>query len=368
MSKKILVILLGLLSTLSFSTMSYAEEIVVSGNGENSSNNATVNNNSSTTVNQENNANVDNNVNVEANTGGNDANSNTGGDVNIETGDASVSESISNNLNASFVDIGCCPTGGSSAQITGNGAGSNNTINYNQNSPTNITVNNNANVKNNVYGKANTGWNDANKNTGGSVSIKTGDITARERIKNSVNLSEIHASLGMTGDVSLKISGNGADSDNEINFNLDDSLTIVSNNSADIENNSNWDLNTGKNDANNNTGGDVSIETGDITFDSVIENNANVNIVDVDCCEAPAPEEEVPPGVTPPSSNPGSSVGGASTAKTDVLAAAAPLGDILPVTGGFWFLFLTLASITMLFLGWYLRLRSGRSPGYVIAA
>jgi hypothetical protein len=43
----------------------------------------------------------------------------------------------------------------------------------------------------------------------------------------------------------------------------------------------------------------------------------------------------------------------------------AALSAILPSTGGNWLLFSLLGNIMMFFLGAYLRLRSGRSPGFV---
>lgn len=63
---------------------------------------------------------------------------------------------------------------------SGNGAGSQNSINYKNNTNTTIQQNNQDSVNNNVDVNANTGG-----NTGGS--IKTGDATTEVNIKNNLN-------------------------------------------------------------------------------------------------------------------------------------------------------------------------------------
>src|SRR5687768_11308617 len=64
--------------------------LTISGNGSDSDSDIDVNRDNNTTVNQTNVANVDNNVNVSASTGGNSASDNTGGDVQLRTGNAST--------------------------------------------------------------------------------------------------------------------------------------------------------------------------------------------------------------------------------------------------------------------------------------
>src|SRR3990170_2623868 len=62
--------------------------------------------------------------------------------------------------------------------ISGNGAGSDNWITTSQTSTTVVAQNNVANVTNDVDANAKTGYNDAYKNTGGDVTIKTGNASA----------------------------------------------------------------------------------------------------------------------------------------------------------------------------------------------
>ena len=95
------------------------------------------------------------------------------------------------------------------------------------------------------------------------------------------------ANIGGNGDengVDLEISGNGSDSDNTIDLDLDRSVLVVQENKADIKNGIWADSNTGNNDANDNTDGDVSIDTGDAQTRVEVDNAVNFNAADVDCC------------------------------------------------------------------------------------
>ena len=350
-----------------------ADEISVTGNGEGSTNNVNISQSNTNQTQQQNTAEINNNVDVNADTGNNTANENSGGETNITTGDVSASSQIINaGINQSSVEVGCCQ-GSTDIDISGNGSDSNNSVGYSQNSNTNITINNNANVNNSVNGNANTGYNSANQNNG-NVSISTGNIKATDVIKNnSINIYEVDATSGTGGSVYISVDGNGADSNNSVKFANPNSVNININSSANIVNNSNWDLNTGRNEANQNNG-DVNITTGDIVFQSTIENtDVNIGLVDVDCCELPkgGPKEppiDVLPPPPPPPVNPGpnnngctSNCGGTNPSVGSVL------GEILPVTGNYSMLLFLIGNISMLFLGGYLRLRSGRSPNYLFA-
>ncbi len=73
-----------------------------SGNGADSTNNASSNSNNTTTLNQTNNATINNNINIDANTGNNTADKNMGG-ANIKTGDVNVASNIVNFVNNNFI-------------------------------------------------------------------------------------------------------------------------------------------------------------------------------------------------------------------------------------------------------------------------
>lgn len=367
-------ILLGIisLSLLTSPYLAYADEVTVSGNGEGSTNNVTISSDQSTQTQQQNNAQVTDNVTLNANTGSNQASENNG-NATINTGDINTTSKLNNqNINQSSAATACCLQD-LSAKISGNGPDSNNSINYSQDSNTDISINNNANISSSVKGYANTGENKANENLG-NVKITTGDIYATDTITNKrVNIYDVKGSAGLGGEVSLVIKDNAADSDNSIKFSNDSNLKIDVNNSANLVNDSHWDLNTGKNSANKNNG-DVEITTGDIVFSSTIQNSGiNIGLVDVECCqkETPSgggnpPDGNPPP--PPPSTNPGSNPTSNSSNSTSAGGPIqAVLGNVLPVTGNYSMILFLIGNIAMLFLGGYLRLRSGRSPNYLFA-
>lgn len=261
-------------------------DVTVSGNGYDSTNTTAVTVANTTIVTQNNTANITNNVNVDADTGKNDANYNTGGDVSITTGNASSDVNVSNQANANVADVsGCCP-GDVSVEISDNGAKSDNDATVGVTTITNVTQNNYAKVRNDIDVDADTGKNDANGNTGGSVSISTGNATGNVGVTNAVNQNAVSVNNGTSGGGSLSvvISGNGAHSDNTAVVAAWSIKTIEQDNYANILNDVDVDLDTGKNDANHNTGGDVDITTGNAKGDVDVSNLANFNWADVDSC------------------------------------------------------------------------------------
>lgn len=360
--KSTIIFLTAVAPFLGLVTRVYAEELVISGNGSESTNAVSSNQNTSANVTQNNNATVENNINVTANTGGNIANDNTG-DAAITTGDITITEEVANNINASVVDYDNCCGSQRQISISGNGSGSNNNASHNGSSNTNISTNNNASINTNVSGYASSGNNTANDNNG-NVIIKTGGIRVREKITTNANLSFISVTSPLNKDYILNISGNGSDSNNTITDTVSDNIIIAVNNNADVFNNSFWDLVTGNNKANDNSG-DVSIETGDIDFESTIENNTNLSVVLVTCCKEEKPEPIVPPEnpVSPKADT--NSVQGASASSGGNSNSSS--GPSLPSTGGMWFFLALVGNIAALIYGTYLRLRSGRSPAYALA-
>lgn len=263
--------------------------IEISGNGADSTNKAYVNMDQTTTVVQSNNADVYNKVDANANTGDNSAKKNTGGDVTIETGDASVDVKVENTLNSNTASVDCCDAGDVDVLISGNGAGSNNKadLDVNQGSQytTLIDQTNYADVKNKVYADADTGDNKANKNTGGDVSIKTGDADTSVDVSTTANANwaTVGGNGGQGGTLSMRILDNGADSTNKIYLDFDSVIALTQDNYADVYNKVDADADTGDNSAKENTGGEVVIETGDATVDVAVDNMVNFNWADVDC-------------------------------------------------------------------------------------
>ena len=287
--------------------MAYALEIVVTDNGSGSESEVQLTQETETNVTQTNEANVANDVNVSANTGDNETSDNTGGNVAVATGNVTENIAVDNSVNSSVVESECCPQD-LSAAISGNGADSDNDIDLTVENSTNISVNQIAYITNNIQGTANTGGNSANDNTGGNVSIETGSIHIAGGIQNGpINSASVSGGSG-GGDISAKIFGNGANSENEIEASFDFDSDIFLYFESNIDNFVNWDLNTGENEASGNNG-NVKILTGDIFFDFFIKNGPiNFGGVAWGCCDIFDPGE--PPADEEPPDDPGDENGG----------------------------------------------------------
>ncbi|OGH39320.1 MAG: hypothetical protein A3B44_02455 [Candidatus Levybacteria bacterium RIFCSPLOWO2_01_FULL_38_21] len=278
----------GALLLNAFAPLAFADTTIqISGNGVGSNNYANVTQTSNTSVTQNNTASVNNNVNANADTGDNKANFNTGGNTTINTGNANVTANVSNTLNSNAAEVECCATGNTDVLIEGNGVGSNNTVNLTQNSTTTVKQNNNANVNNNVNANADTGDNSAKWNTGGDVTINTGNATVNASVSTIANSNWAKispaAGSGSSTDVTLKILGNGAGSNNFIGAKLAKTTSVNQSNSANVNNNVNANADTGDNKAKFNTGGDVIIDTGNAKVNVDVDNMVNFNWADVDC-------------------------------------------------------------------------------------
>ncbi len=150
------------------------------------------------TITQDNYAYVKNKVDADADTGNNDANRNTGGDVSIDTGDATVDVSVDNWLNFNHADLDCgCLLDDWDLKIGGNGVDTTNDIDLTLEDGKNNGVfqDNDAYLKNKVKdADADTGNNDANRNTGqpdGDPSVTTGDADVMVDVNNSLNVNSV---------------------------------------------------------------------------------------------------------------------------------------------------------------------------------
>ena len=278
----------GALLLNAFAPLAFASTTIqISGNGVGSNNYANVTQTSTTVVNQTNNANVTNNVNANADTGDNKANFNTGGNVTVNTGNANITANVSNTLNSNQAEVKCCATGNTDVLIEGNGAFSNNTVNLTQNSTTTVKQSNNASVTNNVDAYADTGDNSAKWNTGGDVTVNTGNATVNTSVSTQANSNWAKVSpivgSGSSTEVALRILGNGAGSNNFIGAKLAKTTSVNQSNSAYVNNDVYADADTGDNKAKFNTGGDVVIDTGNAKVNANVDNMVNFNSADVDC-------------------------------------------------------------------------------------
>lgn len=266
--------------------------IQISGNGAFSDSDATVNQTQTTTVVQDNVANIDNNVDVDADTGGNDASFNNGGNVTVDTGNATtnVTASTTANTNSATVSCGACAAAGNvNVLVDNNAAYSNNDATLNMTNKNQVAQNNNADVDNDVDVDADTGGNDANFNNGGSnggdVVIRTGNANTTVDLMTVANANSARIGSGSTngGSALLRIGNNAAFSDNDLTLNLTRDNYVTQKNVADVDNDVDVDADTGDNDASFNNGGDVIIDTGNATTTVDVDNLVNFNSADLNC-------------------------------------------------------------------------------------
>lgn len=165
--------------------------------------------------------------------------------------------------------------------VDGNGAFSDNTVKVNNNDSTKVQQNNNTDITNKVNTVQNTGGNTADFNTGGSVTIKTGDANSNVNINNQAGENKAVVAGGGNGSNLVDVAGNGAFSTNKVKLNNDNSVKLNQNNNTDITNKVNTYQNTGNNSANFNTGTKVTIETGNANATTNINNQAGANFATV---------------------------------------------------------------------------------------
>jgi hypothetical protein len=241
-----------------------------------------------TEVQQNNNASVVNTVDSNTDTGSNKANKNNGGDVSISTGDAKSRVGLLTVANSNSATVGGgqdADPNASSIKIVNNGADSNNDVDVDADLSTKLWQTNGASVVNGVSANAYTGDNQANKNNGGDVSIDmTGDALSLVGVANTLNFNTATVDCCGLWGVDAKIANNGADSRNDIDFDLDSCVLITQDNDASVDNDIDANADTGSNKADKNNGGEVGIATGDADVLVGISNLLNFNSANVDCC------------------------------------------------------------------------------------
>lgn len=261
--------------------------VTISDNGATSINTANVTNVNNTTLGQSNNAVVSNVVTANSTTGGNSASFNTGGDTAVVSGNASTTVDVVTKANANVANIGggvVVPGPGGSVTITGNGAGSLNTVNLTNTSSTVLGQTNYANVSNVVTANASTGGNSASFNTGGDTFVLSGDAKTNVGVHNLLNFNGADLDCGcLFADADLKIGLNGATSINRINEVNADVLVAGQANLAALYNVLSENASTGGNSATFNTTGsddDPLVWSGNAESNAGVSNAGNVNWLD----------------------------------------------------------------------------------------
>lgn len=306
----------------------------ITNNGSDSTNSANINQSDTKTTFQVNDGETTNNMTLASDSGNNTASFNTGGDNTIVTGDANVSanaitflnNNISGNVAVGVVNIygdlngdiilpssvfdSLTGSSNSSSTISENGSGSQNATDINQTTNTNTNQANTADIENNLIFAASTGDNDANLNTGGNTTVKTGDANVETQTLNIANnnveggdwwlvlvnvagewigqlfggnggnmagSSGTQFQVGQDGSITAT-NGNGTDSQNTQSVNEESNTDTTQTNNAKVTNNLNLQANTGGNKTNFNTGGDNTIITGDANIVANLINFVNNNI------------------------------------------------------------------------------------------
>lgn len=223
------------------------------------------------------------------------------GDTNIETGDATNTANLANDLNSNLSASNGDGVSGVVVANDGNGADSTNSGSATIINDNNTYQDNSATLTNDLEQSSISGENSASGNVGNST-ITSGDSNTTGTIVNAVNtnidgvgvveFNVVDDQLGdiilnfssgcligcSSGDTSVINSENGADSTNS-----GDVTTVTNNNTfqtndATVENNMTLDAISGSNATDSNTGGDSTIETGDSNVSANAITFANNNI------------------------------------------------------------------------------------------
>lgn len=269
-------LLLSVLTPMAFADTTVQE----TGNGSASTNNATFTSSNTSSLVQNNNANVTNNVTSHVNTGGNTTNDNTGGNVTVDTGSAYSAANVTTKANANVADMtGSANTGSTSVKLSGNGSFSQNGANVNSTNGSQLFQTNTGTVNNSVSSHANTGNNSTNRNTGGSVLVLTGNAGSDTSVNTALNANMAHLNNNSTGggDNNVTVSGNGSASNNSVSLLQNNAATVVQNNLANVLNHIHSRANTGNNTTNDNTGGNVTVDTGNAMSSADVMTMANFN-------------------------------------------------------------------------------------------
>ena len=165
--------------------------------------------------------------------------------------------------------------------VSGNGAFSDNDAVVSSNCSKSLDQTNVSNISNTVATHANTGGNDASFNTGGSVTIYTGDATTNVDVSNAAgsNVASVGGSGCGNGSTDVSVYGNGAFSDNSVTVRNWDRESWRQYNANYVRNQIYTNLNSGNNSANFNTGTDVVIHTGSTDANVDVSNEAGSNML-----------------------------------------------------------------------------------------
>ncbi len=351
----------------------------VSNNGSDSQNTVAITTTATSEINQSNNTVVSNNISQQASSGSNAIVQNAGSDTaKITTGTDTLKTAGSTAVNNSTIVATDCCSSTQKISVSGNGSSSENTVNAITNSVSSTHVNQIALVNSAISQVGNSGDNHIISN-GGAAEIQTGTVVGFDTTKTNLNQTNFRFPLSVTGDMTISVKDNAADSQNKISVNILNSFIFLKNDIADVNQRVYANLNSGRNYLSGNLN-DVLIRTGDVNSVISVDNSPiNTGSTEVLCCEDGTPvnpghggssddtPKNVPPA--PPSTNTGSSSSSSGSGPSNnnssigglVIGA---LAAVLPATGAsalhFWIY--AVIYLLMFLSGLYVRLRAGRSP------
>lgn len=163
--------------------------------------------------------------------------------------------------------------------VSGNGYGSNNDADFNYSTQTTVSQSNNVSVNNKIDQDANTGDNTVSKNTGADIDVQTGDVTQTAEVTTVAGAnSAVVEACGCDLDLVVAIEKNGADTKNDVDFDLQSGKQLFQTNYVDVKNDVDQDGNTGDNEIDKNTGGDIALTTGDVDQAISLTTEAGLNV------------------------------------------------------------------------------------------
>ena len=168
--------------------------IQISGKGNWSNNTVDVTNNDTTNVTQLNSFNVNLDISSKASTGKNEANNNNGGNITIDTGNATsnVTVAVQGGSNVANLPCGCTNTT-DNVTISGNGNNSDNNTTVTNKKKKKVTQTNTGGVGGPVKSKAKTGKNKANgNNQSGDVNVTTGNSNSTVDVNVTAPSNEVN--------------------------------------------------------------------------------------------------------------------------------------------------------------------------------
>lgn len=163
--------------------------------------------------------------------------------------------------------------------IHDNGESSTNKVKVKNKHVTKVKQKNTTNVVNTVGLTQSTGNNKANKNTGGDVTLTSGNAMADVTLETTTggNTATVDGCGCVVGDTTVTVDGNGADSTNKVKISNTNITKAVQKNTTTVTNVVSIGQTTGGNTANSNTGGSVDVTSGDANATVGITNTVGEN-------------------------------------------------------------------------------------------